>query len=534
MQTKPEAPQTLDRMFLKSVEEFRHCHAVEAAGEVLSYEQLFEKAAGLSATLVRHDLQSPAPLTAVFGYRSTTAFAGVLAALLRGHGYVPLNRTFPVDRTRTMLQRSDCRAMIVDGESAKQLDDLLEGLEHPLLIVMPETGDVAAHAARWHKHRFVGAGDLAPASEWRPIPVSPDSLAYLLFTSGSTGAPKGVMVAHRNVRAYVDFIAERYGITSKDRFSQTFDMTFDLSAGDMFVGWARGACICCPSQKTLLNPGRFIKDSNLTVWFSVPSTALFMKRFGALKPGSYPGLRVSLFCGEALAVETVSAWANAAPNSIVENLYGPTELTIACTWYRWDSARSPSESADGVAPIGFPFPDMSVLVADESLNEVHPGEIGELLMTGPQLSLGYWRDPGKTAAGFVRPPGRDGTYYRTGDRVRRPLDNGPMLYVGRADNQVKILGHRVELGEVEAVVRAESGVDGVAAVGWPLTTSGAGGIEVFLQTEEIDIEALRQRVNGRLPSYMAPRGWHLLPQFPLNANGKCDRKALIKQLETKT
>jgi amino acid adenylation domain-containing protein len=534
MQTKPEAPQTLDRMFLKSVEEFGHCLAVEAAGEALSYERLFEKAAALSATLVKHEVQSPVPLTAIFAYRSMSAFAGVLAALLRGHGYVPLNRTFPTDRTRTMLQRSDCRAMIVDGESAKQLPDLLEGLDHPLLIVMPDTDEVEAYAARWQNHRFVGAREIAPASEWRAVPVSADSLAYLLFTSGSTGAPKGVMVTHRNVGAYVDFIAERHAITAADRFSQTFDMTFDLSAGDMFVGWKRGACVCCPSEKTLLNPGRFIKESNLSVWFSVPSTALFMKRLGALKAGSYPGLRVSLFCGEALPVETANAWASAAPNSVVENLYGPTELTIACTCYRWESARSPAESADGVAPIGFPFPGMAPLVVDESLNEVRPGEIGELLMTGPQLSLGYWRDADKTAASFVRPPGREQTYYRTGDRVRRPLDKGPLLYVGRADNQVKILGHRVELGEVEAVVRVESGIEGVAAVGWPPTTSGAGGIEVFLQAEEADLEALRQSVSRRLPSYMVPRRWHLLPQFPLNANGKCDRKALIKRLEAKT
>jgi non-ribosomal peptide synthetase component F len=191
-------------------------------------------------------------------------------------------------------------------------------------------------------------------------------------------------------------------------------MTFDLSAADMFAAWECGACVCCPSEKTLINPGRFINDARLTIWFSVPSTAVFMKRLGALKAGTYYNLRVSMFCGEALPVEVAKAWAEAAPNSLVENLYGPTELTIACMYYRWDSTYSLTESVYGVVPIGEPFPNMLPLVVDQSLNGVAPGEEGELLMTGPQLSLGYWRDPGKTAAAFVIPPGCSEVYYREG------------------------------------------------------------------------------------------------------------------------
>ena len=362
----------------------------------------------------------------------------------------------------------------------------------------------------------------------------PDSIAYLLFTSGSTGIPKGVMVSHQNVTSFLDYMVNRYEITDQDRLSQMFDMTFDLSVADMFVAWERGACVCCPSEKTLINPGRFIKESSLTIWFSVPSTAVFMKRLGALKPGAYPNLRVSMFCGEALPVESAKAWAEAAPNSIVENIYGPTELTIACTYYRWDSVRTPLEAEYGVVPIGEPFPAMIPLVLDELFNEVKPGEVGELLITGPQLSLGYWHDPAKTAAAFVRPPGRSEVYYRTGDRVRRPLGNGPMLYLGRVDNQIKILGHRVELGEVEAVVREESGVDGVVALGWPKTPGGAGGVEVFLQTEGPTRQDLKEKVAKRLPVYMAPRGYHCLAQFPLNANGKYDRNALLNILQRTT
>jgi amino acid adenylation domain-containing protein len=525
----------LSQGFLKSVQAFGDRPALEVGGVAQSYNALFRRSASLAATLSRYQIEGAddPPLTAIFAYRSVTAFSGVLAALLRGHGYVPLNRTFPLERTKTMLQRSGCRAMIVDGESEKQLDYLLEASGESLLVILPESNDVEALAKRFPKHRFIGAAGLVSHEEWKPVEVSQDAVAYVLFTSGSTGVPKGVIVAQRNVRHYVDFICERFKVGPEDRFSQTFDMTFDLSVGDMFVTWERGACLCCPSEKMLLNPGRFIKEARLTFWFSVPSTAVFMKRLGSLKPESYPNLRVSLFCGEALPADVAKAWAEAAPNSIVENIYGPTELTIACTYYRWDSARSLAESEHGIVPIGESFPGMAALVADESLQEVAPGEAGELLMTGPQLSLGYLNDPSTTAKAFVKPPGRNEVYYRTGDRVRRPTDGKPMTYLGRMDNQVKVLGHRVELGEIEAVIREVSGVDGVVALGWPVTSSGAQGIEAFLQADHYDTAALTEKIRSRLPTYMTPRSIRVLPQFPLNANGKFDRKALLEILRTK-
>jgi amino acid adenylation domain-containing protein len=456
---------------------------------------------------------------------------GVLAALLRGHGYVPLNRTFPVDRTRTMLQRAGCRAVIVDSDSATQLDQVLSGLTDPLLVLLPEQKNVKPLAQDWPQHTFLGADDLDAPAARRPIEVSPEAIAYLLFTSGSTGAPKGVMVAQRNVLHFVDVMVERYGITEQDRFSQTFDMTFDLSAFDMFVAWERGACVCCPSQKTLLNPARFIQESKLTVWFSVPSVGVFMKRLGSLKPGQFPTLRWSLFCGEPLPAGVADAWAQAAPNSTVENLYGPTELTIACMLYRWDPRKSPQECELGLVPIGKPYPGMVALVVDENLREVAPGQEGELLMTGPQLSLGYWQDQEKTAAAFVVPPGKEEAYYRTGDRVRRPAGEGPMAYVGRLDHQIKVQGYRVELGEVEAHLRQEANVEFAVALGWPITPSGAGGILAFVGGTGINVEALRDQLKNKLPSYAVPRQIHLLPALPLNPNGKVDRRALLKMLE---
>jgi amino acid adenylation domain-containing protein len=517
--------------FMRAAENFPERPAISAQGKTLTYRELRERACRIAATIQAHREISTSPLTAVFAYRSPVAFAGVLGSLLAGHGYVPLNRTFPLERTKTMLERSECRSAVVDNDSLSQLQDILPALQRPLLVILPDSEDIAALQDRWPKHSFVGARQMCGAEAWREPTTEVNAIAYLLFTSGSTGVPNGVVVAQRNVVAFVDYMVERYQITENDRFSQMFDMTFDLSAFDMFVAWERGAHLCCPSQKTVISPGRFIRDSQLTVWFSVPSTIAFMKQLGMLKPNSYPSLRLSLFCGEPLPVSSVSSWLEAAPNSIVENLYGPTELTIACTLYRWDPVRSPREAELGIVPIGYPYPGMNVLVTDRNLKEVRLGEEGELLMNGPQMSLGYWNDAEKTSAAFVVPLGKSEVFYRTGDRVRRPMDNSPLTHLGRMDFQVKILGHRVELGEIEAVVRDATGLDGVVAVGWPPTASGYGGVDVFVEGPSLDSNGIRSTVASKLPEYMVPRRFHFMVGLPRNASGKFDRKAMTKMLE---
>jgi amino acid adenylation domain-containing protein len=531
MSNRTESHRLLWTGFLRSCEQFPTRGAIDVAGREVTYQQLGYLAKRLAATLQASAVPGAVPLTAVFAYRSVTAYAAVLGTLMAGHGYVPLNRTFPIDRTRLMLERSMCRSVIVDAGSESQLNGLLCSTPIPLVIICPDRADVTELAAKFPAHRIIGASQLVDAEEWSPVEVSADSIAYLLFTSGSTGQPKGVMVSHANVLHYLDCVIKRYGFTSNDRFSQTFDLTFDLSAHDLFVAWETGACVCCPTQKESIKPGAFINDARLTVWFSVPSTALFMRRFGVLKPGMYPGLRLSLFCGEALPVEIVRHWALAAPNSVIENIYGPTELTIGCTAYGWDETKSLDECSQGIVPIGQPFDDMRALIVDEQLREVEHGRDGELLMTGPQLSLGYWQDDEKTREAFITVAGKNGIYYRTGDRVRRSAVNKPLVYLGRLDNQIKVLGHRVELGEIEAAVRQVSGLEGVVALGWPTTESGADGIEVFLEADSFDTKALVSQLKGMLPVYMLPRNVLVLRRFPLNANGKYDRKALQLLLE---
>ena len=203
--------------------------------------------------------------------------------------------------------------------------------------------------------------------------MTPEDLAYLLFTSGSSGRPKGVPVTHRNIRSFLDTNLARYRFTPQDRLSQTFDQTFDLSMFDLFMAWESGASVCVVQPIELLAPARAVERLGISVWFSVPSVANRLLDQAALLPGSLPGLRWSLFCGEALPRATAEAWQAAAPGSVLENLYGPTELTVACAVYRWDDGHSPAQCVNGVVPIGRIYPGLAFRVLDGARRDVAPG-----------------------------------------------------------------------------------------------------------------------------------------------------------------
>jgi amino acid adenylation domain-containing protein len=493
--------------FLRSAELHPDRPALEVAGATLTYAGLRARAFGIARLLRVSDPGDGPELTGVFGSRSVAAFAAILGILLRGHGYVPLNPRFPGRRNQDMLERAGCRVLLAGAAEFQAAQEVLEGMaDPPRLLVVDDAED---------------------ADEVEPPEGGPEPPAYLLFTSGSTGRPKGVLVPQSNVAAFLDAIAERYDLRETDRLSQLFDLTFDLSAFDLFAAWQHGGCVCSPDAGQLLRPSDFVREARLTVWFSVPSAAMFVERLGGLEPGMFPTLRLSLFCGEALPADLADAWAEAAPNSIVENLYGPTEATIACTAHRWERGTTPG--ANGFVPIGEPLGSTTAVVVGDDLTEVAPGEPGQLLLGGPQVVDGYWDDPDATARAFVTMQG-NGRGYLTGDRVVRPFPRAPLEYLGRIDSQIKILGHRVELEEVEAVLREEAGADAVA-VGWPRTPSGAAGIVAFIADPSLDKIGLRRALSARLPEYMVPRELRLVSELPLNANGKRDRKALLSTLE---
>ncbi|WP_369261758.1 amino acid adenylation domain-containing protein [Streptomyces sp. R35] len=457
----------------------------------------------------------------VFAYRSEAGYFGTLAALCAGAAFVPLNRKFPIARTRAMLERADLDALIVDDASAAQLPELLSGLKRRPALLLPGDGSWDGPAGG----PVLRAADLAAAPELRELPeAAPDDLAYLLFTSGSTGTPKGVPITHANVRAFLDTNQDRYGITPDDRFSQTFDQTFDLSVFDLFMAWEHGARVCAMEPIELLAPFKYLERNGVTVWFSVPSVAAVMRRRGVLAPGTMPSLRWSLFCGEALPRASAEAWQAAAPGSVVENLYGPTELTIACSVHRWEPATSPAECVHDNVPIGQLYPGLHGLIVDQELAPVAPGETGELCVAGPQTTPGYWQAPHLTAERFFEHAGR--TYYRTGDLVRRQGDG--LVCLGRNDQQVKVGGHRVELGEIEAVLRRHGCTDAVCLM-WPDEATITAVV-----TGADDLSALSDAAAAALPVYMVPKSVHTVDELPVNANGKVDRGALRQWLDSRT
>ncbi len=534
MSRHPQATYGLNSGFLSSMERFPDRPALDVEGSVLSYLELGLHATAIGAALQAHVRTDAAPLVGIFANRSLPVYSGLLGTLMAGHAVVPLNPHFPPERTRQMIAQAGLESMVVDAKGQAGLDELLDGVPRSMLLLLPQTEDTTDLEARWPQHRFLGASELAAPTDWSPVSVTPDSLAYLFFTSGSTGVPKGVSVLHRNTLRFVEMSVERYrecGINEQDRFSQFYDITFDSSMFDLYVSWAFGSCLCCPSAAEWFNPNRYILDKALTVIDIVPSAGHGMNRRNGWRPNRFPGLRLCRFGGEALSAELAAALAAAAPNAVVENVYGPTECTVDAAYYRWSPEVSMSESEHGIVPIGSAGPQVGLLIVDDSLEEVPVTAEGELLISGPQVTPGYWNDPERTAAAFIQIPGREGVHYRTGDLVRRPHPKKPIVFLGRMDHQIKIGGVRIELGEVEKALRDAAGTDQAVALGWPRTQSGASGIVGFVVAGDTDSETIRDRLKALLPAVMVPRVIHRLASLPLNANGKVDRKALMASLE---
>lgn len=492
----------LYRWFAESAAEHEDRTALEVGGEAISYGRLRRMAEHLAARLhTEHDVL-PRRIALVVD-RSVYAYVGYLAVQRLGRSVVPLNPAFPTSRTRQVLAAAGA----------------------DLVLVGPGATSGPVEGVAWTPVDPAALDAPAPASA-PDLRDDPESEAYLLFTSGSTGAPKGVPIRHTHVSAFLRTVLERYGTGPGDRCSQFFDLSFDPSVYDLFATWAAGATLVVPSRNDLLRPVRFVAENALTHWCSVPSAISTSQAGGRLEPGSMPSLRLSLFCGEPLTRQQALAWGRAAPGSTLVNSYGPTETTIVCSdvVLPADPARWPV-TGDDVLPLGEPFPGVEYAVLDGSGHEV---EEGELCVRGSQRFAGYL-DPEENRGRFhpapaaTEPPDVTGDHwYRTGDRVT--TRHGVLAFLGRTDQQVKVNGYRVELGEVEATLRALDGVTDVVVVAVAADV-GPPGLYAVCRAPGRDPAGLRAELARDLPGYMVPRRVLTVDRLPSNANGKVDRRA---------
>jgi amino acid adenylation domain-containing protein len=465
----------------------------------------------------------------IFCYRSIHAYSGIFGTLLSGKAYMPLSPSFPTNRLQAMLSRSSCKVLVLSEECANAFYELAM-VTQGLTVICPEPGDRITQLSKsLTNHAFVFPDEITPDFvENFCSKVSPSDPAYLLFTSGSTGVPKGVVVSHKNVISYLSYTIRRYRVTNNDRISQMFDITFDLSVHDIFVSLLSGACLFIVPGSTLMAPAKFIKEKEITLWFSVPSVAMFLEKMRMLKPGSFPSLRYSLFCGEALPQRSAEAWQAASPNSVVENLYGPTEATIAITNYTWNPATSPDECVNGLVPIGWPFDVHQVRIIKASNDTTL--EKGELCLTGPQLTAGYLNAPEQTSEQFVTFDDSHLVWYKTGDIVEQ-INSDCLVYLGRMDDQLQVRGYRVELQEVDIAIRQAAGTDLAVCVPMLLAPGQADSLIAVIQGQSFDLltQKIIEHCRQLLPDYMVPSKVKFVDSMPLNANGKIDRQSLIER-----
>jgi D-alanine--poly(phosphoribitol) ligase subunit 1 len=329
-----------------------------------------------------------------------------------------------------------------------------------------------------------------------------------------------------SIAQFLEAVRVRIQPVSADRISQTSELSFDVSVFEMFLAWGSGASVHVVPATQLMSPSRFITDHGLTIWSSVPSIAAFMRGMKTLKPGAFPSLRYSVFCGEALPYPLAEAWQAAAPWSIVENLYGPTEATVGCV-SATVGPEFPATPTLNLVPSGLPLPGVEAAVVDESFAFLPVGEVGQLVLAGGQLAEGYYNEPELNRERF---PVIDGKrWYLTGDLTRQD-EHGAFHHLGRMDRQIKLMGQRVELEEIEAHLRSVCNSDNVAAVAWPIEDGLVQGVVGFTSGASKPSQELLETLRRRLPSYMVPRRIVQLDELPHTANGKIDRNALALSL----
>lgn len=478
-------------------------NAFHIDGHFFSYAELSTKVEAIRSGIRQGP---PDRVIGVMAHDDLLTYASLLALWAEGRAFVPLSPGSPQVRN----------------------DDVIEQAGIGFVLNSSLTG-AATHA------RMVRTDLLPEVEGTAPLPeVAGTETAYLLFTSGTTGRPKGVPISRNAVAAFVEaFDALGLAVGPEDRCLQMFELTFDLSVMSYLIPLLKGACVYTIPKDAIKYAyiHELMEDQQLTVALMVPSILNFLRPY--FDEVYCPALRASLFCGEALPLDVVQEWSLRVPNARIINAYGPTEHTIFCTEYEYHRLGT-NKQRNGILSIGKPMFSTTVTIVDEQHNALPTGEEGELCLGGPQGTEGYWNDPERNATSFIHPKGlTDGRrYYRTGDRCLMDAD-GDLIYLGRVDQQVKVQGFRVELGELEHHAKGLLERQNVVAAAMD---NAQGNTELILVTEGAapDAQGLVKKLRTVLPPYMVPTRVHHMESLPLNVNGKIDRPAVARWLRSLT
>lgn len=506
--------------------------AVVGSEGALTYGEL-ESLSNQIAHQLRADGVCPGDRVGLLVNKTANAVASLLAIQKAGAAYVPVDPHAPSRRAAYVLQNCEVRSLVTTREKIAKLPrEFFNGSRPQSVILMEEGPCPPPETASRFRTADLGQVRATQPSSPPDVPITDNSLAYILYTSGSTGEPKGVMISHLNSLTFVNWCYDTFNVRPTDRVSSHAPLHFDLSVFDLFCTLKAGGTIYLVPNTVLAFPpelARWIAQSGITIWYSVPSALIQLLEHGQLENNDYRNLRIVLFAGEVFPIKYLRRLVQALPHPAYFNLYGPTETNV-CTYYQVQPSDLDPQRTESIS-IGKACGNTEVVAVNDRLQPVSIGEEGELYVRSSTVMKGYWGRPNDTAKvkvpNFLNPHYPE-VLYRTGDIVRL-LPDGNHQYLGRKDKMIKSRGYRIELGEIEAALYTHSGVKEVAVIAVPDDQVGAR-IKAYVVAEDGVSRAEVERICGqRLPRYMVPEWFEFRAELPKTSTGKVDKTLLEKE-----